>query len=310
MRITIVTPSFNRATYINDTIGSIVSQQGDFELEYIIQDGGSDDSLIEIYRKWQRRIENNEIEIKCKSLNFKFFIETDDGMYDAINRGFSHATGDVMAWLNSDDMYHPYALQTVAQVFSKFNNVSWLTGIPNSFNSYGSRSGFDTFPPAYSQLYIRKGFYNVKYHRRFGFNWIQQESNFWRSSLWNQVGGKVSTDYKYAADFNLWQEFARHTDLVKVHSFLGGFRVHPDQFTSDPHLYAEELPKIDPPSESLYRLRRIMGTIPLSRRLFFNKRKGKPFLTLLGLQFENLTGRSIEWSFQENDWVMQLRAII
>ncbi len=252
----------------------------------------------------------NEIELGCNSLEFQFIVEQDKGMYDGINRGFSKATGEVMAWLNSDDMYHPFALQTVSQVFNKFDRVSWITGIPNSYNCFGSRSGFDHFPAAYSRKFLQDGYYNVKYIEKFGFNWIQQESTFWRRDLWNKAGGRLDTQYKYAADFYLWQEFAKHADLVKVNSFLGGFRVHDDQFTADPQRYANELPELPLPPKGLYQLRRILAATPHSRRLFFNRKQGIPFLNLLGLRYGDLVGPAIDWSFQEEDWVMNTRAIV
>lgn len=309
MRISIVTPTYNRTTFLEDTISSIVSQQGDFDLEYIIQDGGSGPELLAILEKWQKKITAGDFAIRCNSLEYKYFVEPDNGMYDAINKGFAKAGGDIMAWLNSDDMYHPFALQTVARVFSRFQDVDWITGIPNSYNTDGSRAGFDTFPPSYSRQFLRAGFYDVKF-LPYGFNWIQQESTFWRADLWRRAGGTVDCRYRYAADFYLWRQFAKLTDLVKVESFLGGFRVHEDQFTANPEVYRKELPVAGKPPRGLKLLRKLLKTLPAASKCFFNPRKGFPFVNLLGLKFGQLSGRVIVWSFTENAWILRWKSIV
>ena len=309
MKISIITPTFNRTTYLNQTIESIVTQKGDFELEYIIQDGGSGQELIDILEKWKRKIDNNQIEIGCKKLTFNYFIEKDNGMYDAINKGFEKATGEIMAWLNSDDMYHPYALNTVSQIFKKFSNVQWITGIPNSYNSFGCRSGFDKFPEAYSRKYIQDGFYDVKFVD-YGFNWIQQESTFWNRDLWEKIGSKISTKTKYASDFYLWQSFAKHADLVRVDSFLGGYRSHEDQITASPELYTNELPDRSNPPNGLRLLKKTLDSFSITRKLFFNKRKGSPFMNILKINYNHLIGRVIMWSFAKNDWIIFHKAIV
>lgn len=309
MRISIITPTYNRISYLDATINSIVSQQGDFELEYIIQDGGSEPELIAILEKWHDRIKSKQFEIHCNSIDFKYYVESDEGMYDAISRGFTKASGDIMAWLNSDDMYHPYALQTVLKVFTKYADVCWITGIPNSYNDQGSRAGFDRFPPSYSKKFLAAGYYDVKF-LDYGFNWIQQESTFWRASLWRQAGAALDSNYRYAADFHLWRQFARYTDLVKVESFLGGFRVHDDQFTANPEVYRNELPEIEKPPFGLKCLRQLLNTFPTAKKLFFNAKKGFPLMNFLGLKFSHLTGRVIEWSFNEKEWVMRWKSII
>jgi glycosyltransferase involved in cell wall biosynthesis len=309
MKISIVTPSFQRATYLDDTIESVLSQKGDFSIEYIIQDGGSGADVLEILDKWDKKIKQGKFIPKCNNIQFRYFIEKDRGMYDAINKGFSKTSGDVIAWINTDDMYHPFAFNTVVQVFKKFPDVHWITGIPNSYNHYGSRSGWDQFPAAYSREFLARGYYDVKF-LEYGFNWVQQESTFWRRTLWEKAGGKVNCQYKYAADFFLWQEFAKHTDLVKIHSFLGGYRFHGLQATASPEAYRKELPGINPPPKGIKVLRKILRNFPYTRKLFFNERRGGPFIRLLGLRWKWLIGRTIVWSFQTSDWEIQHRKII
>ena len=109
--ISIVTPSFNQAQFLEATIDSILSQNYP-NLEYIIIDGGSTDGSVDIIKKHE------------KYLSF-WCSEPDAGQYDAINKGLSHSTGEIMAWLNSDDMYLPWALKTVADIMSSLPNVEW-----------------------------------------------------------------------------------------------------------------------------------------------------------------------------------------
>ncbi len=309
MKISIITPTFQRATYLNETIGSVLSQKGDFSIEYIVQDGGSGPEVLRILQDWDARVKQGRFSPRCSGIDFKYFVEKDRGMYDALNRGFSKSSGDVLAWINSDDMYHANAFSVAAQIFEKFPDVCWLTGIPNSYNQYGSRTGWDLFPAAYSREFIKRGYYDVKF-KKHGFNWIQQESTFWRRSLWEKAGGRLDDRFKYAADFVLWQELARFTDLVKVYSFLGGYRLHGDQVTGDPDVYREELPGIGKPPAGLKFLDNTFRNFPFSRRLFFNRAKGFPFIPLLGLKWEWLRGRIIEWSYREKDWKLRTRSIL
>lgn len=308
MKISIVTPVFDRPDFLDDTINSILSQKGSFDLEYIIQNGGTDIQVNSKLDIWQAKVDSGYFEGNCKSLRFEVYNEPDKNMYDGLNKGFRKTTGDIMAWLNSDDMYHPYALQTVNQVFSKFQNIYWLTGIPNSYNKFGSRSGYDKFPNVYSQFFLEKGYYDVTYFK-YGFNWIQQESTFWRRELWTKHGRELRTDLKFASDFHLWLSFAKYSDLVRIDSFLGGFRVHDNQLTNDPHGYSRELPQREELSEGYKALKKLIDSNYDFKKCFFNEKSGEPYISLLGLKFEHLVGRSVCWDFNNGDWKIVLKSI-
>src|SRR5262245_563720 len=113
--ITIVTPTYNSAPYLEATIQSLLAQHYP-ALEYIIIDGGSTDGNLDIIERYQSHLAYH-------------VSEPDNGMYDALDKGFRQSTGDIMAWLNSDDMLPTWALHTVADVFSALPQVDWITSI-------------------------------------------------------------------------------------------------------------------------------------------------------------------------------------
>jgi glycosyltransferase involved in cell wall biosynthesis len=222
-RITIVTPSFNQGRFLEQAIRSVLDQ-GYPNLEYIVIDGGSTDNSLEIIRKYADRLH-----YWCS--------EPDQGQYHAINKGFSHATGDILAWLNSDDMYCPGAFQIAASVFRDFPEVQWLSSLaPLQWDRHGNRA-YEGRIPGFSKAAFLDGVYFGK--RGYTFGYIQQESTFWTRSLWHVANG-LSIGYSLAADFDLWCRFYRLADLYGVDAELAGFRSHDRNRSSDRVGYREE----------------------------------------------------------------------
>ncbi|MBD3248794.1 glycosyltransferase [Candidatus Woesearchaeota archaeon] len=201
-KITIVTPSFNQEKYLEATIRSVLLQNYP-NLEYIIIDGGSTDNSVEIIRKYSKFV--------------TFWIsEKDNGHGHALNKGFSKSTGEIMAWINSDDMYHKNAFLKVANIFSQHNDINWITGK----NSWWDKEDNQT---------NTKEVYKNKYNYLLGyFKWIQQESVFWRKSLWEKAGARINENYKLMVDGELWCRFFLYDDLWHVDKLLSGYRTHGD----------------------------------------------------------------------------------
>jgi glycosyltransferase involved in cell wall biosynthesis len=216
-RISIVTASFNAVRWIEDAIRSVLDQ-GYPDLEYVVVDGGSTDGTVDVIRRYADRLT-------------WWVSEPDGGMWDAINKGFARTTGDVMAWLNADDKLVPGALHVVGDVFGRFPEVEWVTSnFPLSWDERGCAVTCVALRGFAKGAFLRGE--NLPGGRWYATSHIQQESTFWRRSLWARAGGRVDTTYDLAGDFELWARFYDHGNLVGVNAPLGGFRVHDTQKTA------------------------------------------------------------------------------
>ncbi len=113
--ITIITPTYNQGDFIEETIKSVISQEGDFTLEYLIMDAGSTDATIGIIKKYDKLLKEGKWPLKCRGLDFKWVSGKDAGQSDAINKGFAATRGRVLNWINSDDRLTPGALKSLME---------------------------------------------------------------------------------------------------------------------------------------------------------------------------------------------------
>lgn len=240
MKFSIVTPVYNGEAHITETIESVLSQEGDFEIEYIIQDGGSSDKTIEIVRSYAERLITKQYLISCKNISLLWFSEKDNGMYDATEKGFSRATGDVYAYINADDKYLPGALAIVSKIFSTYPNIEWVKGI----NTTSDEKGTIISPGAcflYRREWLQKGIYGRSAY------FVQQDSVFWKRSLWER-GHPTLANFRLAGDYALWVNFAKHTQLWSFNKRVSIFRKRQGQLSTDMEAYNKEQEIISPRS--------------------------------------------------------------
>ncbi|MCG8524834.1 MAG: glycosyltransferase [Opitutales bacterium] len=200
-KISLVVPTFNSEKYLDETLRSIVDQKYP-NLELIVVDGKSEDSTLDIVAEYQANIA-------------LLISEVDEGPYDAINKGFSASTGELMGWLNADDSLLPKSLFLVGSLFRNLVDVHWITGVPSKMDARGI-----IFKSSLRRLWKRSNL--LEFEKGIP----QQESTFWRRSIWEKSGGKLDTSAGIAADYELWCRFFKFTDLVSVNAYLGSFRKH------------------------------------------------------------------------------------
>lgn len=280
MKFSIVTPSYNSGKYLSETIESVISQKGDFDIEYTIVDGGSTDNSLDVIKKYEHLINHGNYDFKCKNVCLRWLSEKDKGMYDAINKGFSMATGDIYAWINADDLYLPGAFDIVNKVFQRYHEIQWLKGITSYINEsstiYQAGNCF-----LYDQKWIEKGVYGREAY------FIQQDSVFWRSDLWKSVGN-IDSSLRLAGDYYLWIQFAKKAPLYTVKAYVSCFRKVKGQQSQDFEAYMRECSNIcEPGDKSVAGIRDYLAfehRIPVFlRKIFYRMRFGDQMLNLIEL---------------------------
>ncbi len=201
--MSVVTPSFQQGVFLDRTIYSVIAQ-GYPALEYIVQDGGSSDETVAVLRRFDHLLTD-------------WRSEPDGGQADAINRGFRQTTGEIMAWLNSDDLLLPGALAYVARFFEQHPEVDVVYGHRVMIDENDDQIGVWILP-RHDDVALAFADY------------IPQETLFWRRRIWEASGGSMDSGFAYALDWDLLLRFREvGAVMVRLPRFLGAFRVHPAQ---------------------------------------------------------------------------------
>jgi glycosyltransferase involved in cell wall biosynthesis len=208
--ISLVTPSYQQGPFIERTIRSVLTQ-GYPNLEYVVQDGGSTDETASILQRYGDRLTH-------------WASESDTGHANALNRGFSSTTGEIMGWLNSDDLLLPGALSFVADYLARHPDVDVVYGNRLMIDDCDAEIGAWILPP-HDDLALTLA------------DFVPQETLFWRRRIWDAAGGRVDESFSYALDWDLLLRFHEAgARMVRLRRFIGAFRVHDEQRTSAEHL--------------------------------------------------------------------------
>lgn len=200
--VSIVTPTYNMAHYLEETIQSVLSQDYP-RVEYLVMDGGSRDGTVEILKKYEGRL--------------RWVSERDNGQADAINKGFHRTNGDIFAFLNADDIYLPGAISAAVRQFRRTPDV----GVVYGEAWYTSQSGevIRRYP---TQPYNKALFQAQCY--------ICQPASFLRRDVWAAVGG-LNANLHYALDYDLWIRISQRYDMAAIPEYLATSRMYADNKT-------------------------------------------------------------------------------
>jgi glycosyltransferase involved in cell wall biosynthesis len=225
VKFSVITACRNSASLLPQTINSVVEQSalknGTAGLEYFIIDGASTDATAEVVSHYL-----------CESVTF--LSEPDAGLYDALVKGFTRATGDVVTCLNAGDILHEHAFRIASQIMND-EGVNWICGYHLKINEDGEVIAVSK-PPRYRREFILNG----TYLRGFPYAGIQQEGTFFRRRLLETADLETLRRFRLGGDYFLWTQLAKNAELHTVFSFLGAFRVHKGQLSEGLEAYRKE----------------------------------------------------------------------
>jgi glycosyltransferase involved in cell wall biosynthesis len=204
--VSIVTPSLGQGAFVERTLESVLAQRGDFDLEYLVQDGGSSDGTLEILERHRHRI--------------SLVVEPDSGQADAVNRALRRSRGEIVGWVNSDDLLRPGAVQAAVEAFRAAPSALWLHGRCDIIDE--ADRPIRRLVEAYKDFRARR-------HRMDQLlveNYVSQMTVFWRRSLQDRVG-LLDPSLRYTFDYDLWLRFAAVAPPLYLTRTLAAFRWHP-----------------------------------------------------------------------------------
>ena len=249
MVITVVTPSYNQSSFLAETIESILGQEGNFTIDYVIVDGASTDGSVEIIQRYETLLERGEWPVRCRGISYRWLSEKDRGQADAIMKGFALAQGEIVAWLNSDDTYLPGSLAKVENAFGQGASVGVVYGMSRYTDEHGKGIGsYPTEPFDFDKLAVT--------------NFICQPSTFFTRTALTECGG-IDTSLHFAMDYDLWIRLAARNTFYYLPAFLSTYRLHGESKTMSPRVALANH------RETLETVRRHYAWAPLNRVYIF-----------------------------------------
>jgi glycosyltransferase involved in cell wall biosynthesis len=209
-KISLVTPSLNQGRFIEETIQSVLSQDYP-NLEYLVMDGGSSDNTLSVLEGYSTRL--------------KWVSEKDNGQTDAINKGMRMVSGDILAYLNADDLLLPGTLLRVAQLFMEHPKTMWLTGQCRIIDE--SNREIRKLITTYKNIWLRLRHPSMLLIT----DYISQPATFWRASVVNDVGD-MDNNLHYTMDYDYWLRLYSKYPPLFVSEYLAAFKIHPQSKTT------------------------------------------------------------------------------
>ena len=217
MKFSVITPSYNQGQFVERTIQSVLNQSGSFHIEYSIVDGGSSDDTVAIMSNYEKIMDDNACVIACDGITFSWVSEKDDGQADAINKGIARTSGEIIAWINSDDIYYPGAFEHVRRIFEEKPDVDVVYGFCNHIDEHdGVIESYPTEPWDYARLFDKC--------------YICQPGAFFRRSLIDEYG-PLDALLKYCMDYELWLRFGKSARFFYLEKLLAGSRMYSENKT-------------------------------------------------------------------------------
>ncbi len=224
--ISIVTPSFNQGEFIEDTIKSVLSQSGDFFIDYIVVDGGSTDNSVTIIKQYDHLLKAGGWPILCRGIEYRWISERDKGQSHAVNKGWAIARGQIIGWLNSDDLLLPGSLNEIVKAFAKDKRATFVYGNGHLIEECGDLvTRFNVEKD--EQGNYRRRFDTGKFGREElrEMDYILQPTAFYSKKVLEKTG-MLDETLHYCMDHDYWIRVSENFDFTFIDRDIAAARLH------------------------------------------------------------------------------------